>query len=149
MSSEPLHRRGTEAPRFAKNQRVSADKLNRMSGIVIDAAFQVHTVLGPGLLESAYKACLVRELRLRGLQVETEVQLPLYYKGVRVEAAFRIDLVVENELIVELKSIANILAVHEAQLLSHLRFSNRRLGLLINFNVPRLKDGIKRMVNNL
>ena len=110
---------------------------------------QVHIALGPGLLESAYKACLVQELRFRGLAVETEVQLPVYYKGVRVDAAFRIDVVVENEVVIELKSIASVLAVHEAQLLSHLRFSNRRLGLLINFNVARLKDGIKRLVNHL
>jgi GxxExxY protein len=110
---------------------------------------QVHTALGPGLLENAYKACLVQELRLRALCVDTEVQLPVYYKGVRVNAAFRIDLVVEKELIVELKAIANLLEVHEAQLLSHLRFSDRRLGLLINFNVARLKDGIRRIVNHL
>jgi len=128
---------------------MNREQLNELSGIVVDAAMQVHTALGPGLLENAYKACLVQELRFRGLSVETEVALPIYYKGVRVDAAFRIDVVVERELIVELKSIANVLAVHEAQLLSHLRFSNRRLGLLINFNVPRLKDGIRRLVNHL
>ena len=128
---------------------MDAERLNELSGTVVDAAMQVHTALGPGLLESAYKACLVQELRFRGLCVDTEVLLPIYYKGVRVNAAFRIDLVVEAELVVELKSIANPLDVHEAQLLSHLRFSDRRLGLLINFNVARLKDGIKRLVNHL
>lgn len=128
---------------------MDVERLNELSGIVVDAAMQVHTALGPGLLENAYKACLVQELRLRALRVDTEVQLPVYYKGVRVNAAFRIDLVVEKELIVELKAIANLLEVHEAQLLSHLRFSDRRLGLLINFNVARLKDGIRRIVNHL
>lgn len=128
---------------------MDVERLNELSGIVVDAAMQVHTALGPGLLENAYKACLVQELRLRALRVDTEVQLPVYYKGVRVNAAFRIDLVLEKELIVELKAIANLLEVHEAQLLSHLRFSDRRLGLLINFNVARLKDGIRRIVNHL
>jgi GxxExxY protein len=127
---------------------VNPERLNELSGIVIDAAMQVHTVLGPGLLENAYKECLAHELRLRGLTIETEVALPVYYKGVRMTVAFRIDLLVENELVVELKSIANLLAIHEAQLLSHLRFSRTRLGLLINFNVTHLRDGIKRRVNN-
>jgi GxxExxY protein len=128
---------------------MNAERLNELSGIVVDAAMQVHTVLGPGLLENAYKACLAQELRLRGLAVQTEVALPIYYKGVRIDAAFRIDLLVERELVVELKSIASMLAVHEAQLLSHLKFSRQRVGLLINFNVTRLRDGIKRRVNNL
>ena len=128
---------------------MDAKRLNELSGVVIDAAMQVHTVLGPGLLENVYKACLAQELRFRGLRVETEVALPVYYKGRRVDAAFRIDLLVEQELIVELKAIANMLAVHEAQLLSHLRFSRKRVGLLINFNVTHLRDGIKRRVNNL
>ena len=128
---------------------MDAKRLNELSGVVIDAAMQVHTVLGPGLLENVYKACLAQELRFRGLRVETEVALPVYYKGLRVDAAFRIDLLVEQELIVELKAIANMLAVHEAQLLSHLRFSRKRVGLLINFNVTHLRDGIKRRVNNL
>jgi GxxExxY protein len=128
---------------------MNAARLNELSGIVVDAAMQVHTVLGPGLLENAYKACLAQELRLRGLAVEMEVPLPVYYKGVRVDAGFRMDLLVEGELVVELKSITNMLAIHEAQLLSHLRFSQKRLGLLINFNVTRLRDGIKRRVNNL
>jgi GxxExxY protein len=128
---------------------MTAEQLNELSGSVVDAAMQVHTVLGPGLLENAYKACLTQELRNRGLTVEAEVALPVYYKGVKVDAAFRIDLLVEHELIVELKSIANMLAVHEAQLLSHLRFSGKRLGLLINFNVTHLRDGIKRRVYHL
>jgi GxxExxY protein len=147
---ELLHRRDAETQRSAEEiVLVDREQLNSLSAIVVDAAMQVHMVLGPGLLENAYKACLVQELRSRGLHVETEVPLPIYYKGVRVDAAFRIDLLVEHELIVELKSIANMLAVHEAQLLSHLRFSGKRLGLLINFNVARLQDGIKRRVNHL
>src|ERR1700750_593169 len=102
---------------------MTAERLHELSGIVVDRAMQVHTVLGPGLLENAYKACLAHELGCRGLAVETELALPVYYKGVKVEAAFRIDLLAEHELVVELKSIANMLPVPEAQLLSHLRFS--------------------------
>ena len=127
---------------------MTAERLNELSGTVVDAAFDVHSAIGPGLLESAYRACLVHELRSRGIRVATEVPLPIYYKGVTLETGYRMDLVVEDEIIVELKSIAKLLDVHTAQLLSHLRLSNRRLGLLINFNVPRLKYGLKRVVNN-
>jgi GxxExxY protein len=127
---------------------VTAERLNELSGAVVDAALDVHSAIGPGLLESAYRVCLVHELRSRRIDVATEVPLPIYYKGVKLEAGYRMDLVVENEIVVELKSIAKLLDVHIAQLLSHLRLSDRRLGLLINFNVPRLKDGLKRVVNN-
>jgi GxxExxY protein len=128
---------------------LTAEQLNELSGIVVDAAFDVHSAIGPGLLESAYQACLVHELRARRVGIEVEVPLPIYYKGVKLETGYRMDLVVEDAIIVELKSVANMLAVHEAQLLSHLRFSEKRLGLLINFNVTHLRDGIRRRVNKL
>jgi GxxExxY protein len=127
---------------------LTAEQLNGLSGVVVDAAIDVHRAIGPGLLESAYSACLVHELRSRDVAVATQVPLPIYYKGVKLDVGYRIDLVVEGEIIVELKAIAKLLDVHTAQLLSHLRLSNRRLGLLINFNVPRLKEGLKRVVNN-
>jgi GxxExxY protein len=119
---------------------------NEVSGQVIDAAMKVHSAVGPGLLESAYHACLVYELRKRQLQVESQLELPLKYDGRNLEIGYRIDLLVEQRVIVELKSVEKLLPIHEAQLLSYLRLSGRRLGLLINFNVVHLKDGIKRLV---
>jgi GxxExxY protein len=119
------------------------------SGQVVDAAMKVHSALGPGLLESAYQACLAHELRKRGLTVRAQLPVPIIYDGVRIETGYRIDLVVEDAVVVELKAVANVLPIHEAQLLSHLKLSGHRVGLLINFHVQHLKDGIKRMVNNL
>lgn len=127
---------------------MTAEQLNELSGEVVGAAIDAHSAIGPGLLESAYLACFVFELRSRGITVATEVPLPIYYEGVKLDVGYRIDLVVENEIIVEPKAIAKLLDVHTAQLLSHLRLSDRRLGLLINFNVPRLRDCLKRVVNN-
>ena len=138
---------GAEVTQRNAEDYVSTTDVNSVSGQVVDAAMRVHTVLGPGLLESAYAACLSHELRKRGLVVETQVVVPIYYDGVRMDAAYRIDLLVERAVVVELKAITQLLPVHEAQLLSHLRFADYRVGLLINFNVTRLKDGIKRMVN--
>lgn len=109
----------------------------------------VHSALGPGLLESAYTSCLAVELQNRGLTVESQVLLPLIYKGLLLPAAYRIDLRVNGELIVEVKAVTRHLPVHEAQLLSYLRLGKSRLGLLLNFHVPRMKDGIKRIVNRL
>jgi GxxExxY protein len=116
---------------------------------VLDGSIKVHSILGPGLLESAYKSCLAYELRKRGLRVETEVPLPVVYDGVKVDAGYRIDLLVEGCVVVELKAVERILPVHDAQLLSHLKLSGHKLGLRINFNVVHLRDGIKRMVNDL
>ncbi|HYX68015.1 MAG TPA: GxxExxY protein [Terriglobales bacterium] len=129
----------------AEHQRETA---NHLTGEVVDAAMKVHTALGPGLLESAYEACLAHELRKRGLRVETQVPLPVTYEGMQIELGYRIDLLVEGQVIVELKAVETVLPVHKAQLLSYLRLSGRRLGLLINFHVERLKDGITRIVNN-
>lgn len=108
---------------------------------------KVHTALGPGLLESAYETCLAYELRQRGLRVETQVTLPVKYDGVELDAGYRLDLLVESRVIVELKAIEKMTPLHEAQLLSYLKLSGCKVGLLINFNVERLKDGIKRIAN--
>ncbi len=122
---------------------------NDVSGQVVDAAIKVHRSLGPGLLESAYQACLAFELRDRGLRVETEVALPIVYREVQLEVGYRIDLLVENQVLVEIKSVDRLIPIHQAQVLSYLKMSKKRIGLLINFNVTLLKDGIKRLVNNL
>ncbi|MCP5352425.1 MAG: GxxExxY protein [Chromatiales bacterium] len=123
--------------------------LNEISGTVLDSAIEVHRTLGPGLLESVYAQALELELGLRGLEVRREVPLAANYKGKTFDAAYRLDLLVENGVIVELKVVEQLLAVHKAQLLSYLKLSGLSLGLLINFNVPKLKDGVKRVVNNL
>ena len=116
---------------------------------VVDGSMRVHSALGPGLLESAYRACLSYELRKRHLRVETEVALPVFYEGVKVDVGYRIDLIAEGCVVVELKAVERILPVHDAQLLSHLKLSGHNLGLRINFNVVHLKDGIRRIVNGL
>jgi len=116
---------------------------------VVDSAMKVHTVLGPGLLESAYKACLIYELQKRRLRVRSEVELPIIYDSVKVSAGYRIDLIADECVIVELKSVTRVLDVHDAQLLSHLKLSGFKLGFRINFHVVHLKDGIRRMVNGL
>jgi len=113
---------------------------------MLDAAFKVHTNLGPGLLESVYEACLAYEIRKNGMAVETQVALPVIYDGVQVEAGIRIDMLVEKCVIVELKSVDNMIPVFEAQLLTYLKLANYRLGYLINFNVAHLRNGFKRMV---
>jgi GxxExxY protein len=115
--------------------------------IIIDAAYQVHTTLGPGLLESVYEVCLVHELRLKNIQVKSQLTLPVIYKGIEVDSGFRLDLLVEDCVIVEIKSSDSITPVHCAQLLTYLKLTNKRLGLLMNFNVVHLRDGIKRIIN--
>lgn len=124
-------------------------KINDITGHVVDAAITVHSTLGPGLLESAYKACLVHELRKRGLTVLTEIPVPIVYDGVVVDVGYRMDLLVEDAVIVEVKAISRLSPVHDAQLLSHLVLSGHKVGLLINFHVRFLKHGIRRLVNNL
>jgi len=114
---------------------------------VIGAAIEVHRSLGPGLMESAYAACLAQELRLRGVGIEQEVPIPIDYKGVHVDCGYRIDLLVEREVVVELKAVRRIEPIHQAQLLTYLRCTRKRLGLLINFNGPVLSDGVRRLVN--
>jgi len=124
-------------------------EINDVSGQVVDAAIKVHSVLGPGLLETAYKACLAYELRKRGLGVRREVVVRVRYDGVDLDIDYRIDRLVEECVVVEAKTVSKVVPVHEAQLVSHLKLGNYRVGLLINFNVVRLKDGIVRKVNHL
>ena len=114
---------------------------------IIGAAMKVHSALGPGLLESAYQACLFRELEKKGLAVESEVLLPVMYDGETIDVGYRMDLLVEEQVVVELKSVDKILPIHEAQLITYLKLSNKKVGLLINFNVLHLRDGITRRVN--
>jgi GxxExxY protein len=122
-------------------------EINEVSGIVVDSAMKVHSALGPGLLESAYEACLIRELRKRGLQVESQVPISVRYDGEVLDVGYRADLLVEGCVLVELKSIEMLLPIHKAQLLSYLRLSGKEVGLLLNFNVEHLKNGIKRVIN--
>ena len=124
-----------------------APRVNHITGLIITAAMKVHTVLGPGLLESVYQACLAHELRKQGLRVLTEVELPVVYDGEEIELGFRIDLLVDDLVIVEVKCVDVLHRMHQAQLLSYLRLSRKQVGLLINFHVPHLRDGIKRMVD--
>ena len=123
--------------------------INDVTGQVVDAAIQVHSVLGPGLLESAYQVCLAHELGNRGLAVRREVFVPVRYDGIELDGGYRIDLLVEDRVVVETKTVTKFVDVHEAQLLSQLRLGAYPVGLMINFNVARLKDGIVRKVNHL
>ena len=123
--------------------------INQISGQIVDAAMKVHSALGPGLLESAYEACLLFELHKRGLKAVSQVELPVVYEDVRIDVGYRLDILVEGQVIVELKAVAEIAPIHQAQLLSYLKLSGRKLGLLINFNVVHLKDGITRLTNRL
>jgi len=116
---------------------------------IVDAAIKVHRALGPGLLESAYQACLAYELRKRGLRVECELVLPVVYDGQQIDAGYRIDMLVENCIIIENKTVDQLLPIHEAQLLTYLKLRDCRLGFLLNWNVTLMKYGIKRMVNGL
>ncbi len=121
--------------------------IDQITGSIVDAAFRVHTALGPGLLESVYERCLRHELIKRGLRVESQIWLPVIYDQMVIEGGYRIDLLVEDQVIVELKVSEQLLQLHKAQLLSYLKLADKRVGLLINFNVIHLRDGIKRLVN--
>jgi GxxExxY protein len=121
---------------------------DQISHSIIGAAIEVQRHLGPGLLESAYEACLVFEIKNRGMQVDVQKPLPVVYKDVKLDCGYRLDLVVEDEIIVEIKAIEKLLPIHDAQLLSYLRLTRKRVGLLMNFHVPVLKDGLKRIVND-
>ena len=125
------------------------DRINWLTETIIAGAIEVHRALGPGLLESSYQACLAHELRKRGYAVRCSVELPVEYDGIRIELGYRIDMLIEESVIVENKSVKALAQVHEAQLLAYMKHSGVRLGFLINWNVPLVKDGIKRMVNKL
>jgi GxxExxY protein len=121
-------------------------EIERVATQIVDAAFKIHEKLGPGLLESAYQVVMIYELKKRGLRVQTEVPLPVVYEEVHLDAGYRLDLVVNECVIVELKAVEKVLPVHEAQLLTYLKLTGYRLGILINFNTKLIKDGIKRVV---
>ena len=122
---------------------------NELSRVIYDCAHGVYSKLGPGLLESAYEACLCYELSKRGISIENQVSLPLEYEGVKLEAGYRVDILVERKVIIEIKAIEHIMPVHKAQLLTYLRLSGCKLGMLINFNVSYIGEGITRVVNGL
>ena len=123
------------------------DELNKISKQIIDSCVSVHKEMGPGLLESIYEYCLLKEFKLRGIKARSQVVIPLYYKGELLSKEFRIDILVENEIILELKAVDYILPVHEAQIISYLKLTDKRLGFLLNFNVDLMKNGINRFVN--
>ncbi len=124
-------------------------ELETIASKIVNAAIKVHSVLGPGLLESAYQKCMIYELGKEELRTESEVLLPIYYEKILIDAGYRIDMIVEDSIIIENKTVDKILPIHEAQLLTYLKMKNCKLGFLLNWNVSRMKDGIKRMVNNL
>lgn len=124
-----------------------APRVNHLTRQIITAAMKVHSLLGPGLLESAYEACLAHELRKQGLKIENQVALPVVYDGEKIDLGYRIDLIVGGQVIVEIKCVEAINPVHKSQILSYMRLSGRRVGLLINFHVEHLRDGIRRMVD--
>lgn len=123
------------------------DELNIISGKILDSAIEVHRTLGPGLLESVYESCLVKELMLRNIKVKSQVPVPIIYKDEMLTKEFYLDILVEDEIIVELKTVEKLLPIHEAQLLTYLKLANKKLGILINFNEVLLKNGFKRMLN--
>ncbi|HJC93065.1 MAG TPA: GxxExxY protein [Candidatus Phocaeicola excrementigallinarum] len=122
---------------------------NTISREIIGAAIEVHKELGPGLLECVYETCLIRELQRKGLEVKSQVPVPLFYKGEKLDKEFRLDLLVEDKVVVELKAIDEIKDIHEVQLVTYLKLTGKKLGLLINFNVPVLSKGIRRRINGL
>jgi GxxExxY protein len=141
----PTQRKDENELENGGERRMEVDEVTER---IIGAAIEVHRRLGPGLLESAYHACLIHEFEKRGIRFERQVALPIVYDGVRLECAYRIDIVVEGCVIVELKAIESVLPVHGAQLLSYLRLARLPAGLLINFHVPALRDGIRRYINS-
>lgn len=124
----------------------SLAELNKISGQIVDAALEIHKTLGPGLLESVYETCLAHELMQRGLRIERQVPIPVVYKGVRLDVGFRIDILVEKCLVVELKATDQILPIHEAQILTYLKLTKNRIGLILNFNVVLMKNGTQRVM---
>ena len=134
----------------AKDAKDAKESMNEeyIGKQVVDARIKVHSVLGAGLLEGVYGACMAHELEKRGLQVKRQITLPIEYDDLKVDNAFRIDLLVDDKVVLELKAIDKLLPVHSAQLLSYLKLGKYKLGFLLNFNVVHMKDGIKRMVNN-
>ncbi len=123
------------------------EQVNKITHSILDASYEVHTVIGPGLLESIYETCLAYELREKGHLVEKQVNLPVIYKGIHMDAGLRMDLIVDGSVIIEIKAVDTLLPIHEAQLLTYLKLTGYRVGLLMNFNSCHLKDGIKRIAH--
>jgi GxxExxY protein len=136
-----MNHKGTKAQRIEP----ISDEVNDVAAAVVDAAFAVHSTLGPGLLESVYEVCLAHELEKRGRRVRRQLSLPVLYDGIRMDAGLRLDMVVDDCLVVEIKAVEQLSPVHNAQLLTYLKLTGHRLGLLINFNTPLIRDGIKRV----
>ena len=132
---------------FDANSRI--DRINSLTERIIGCAIEVHKAIGPGLLESAYEECLCFELTESGLRFQRQVPLPVRYKSVNLDCGYRLDLITENEVIVEIKAVERIIGIHEAQLLSYLRMLGKRVGLILNFHSSVMKYGVKRIVNNL
>lgn len=126
---------------------MTREERNELTSRIVGACIEVHKELGPGLLESVYEACLIEEFPRHGIKARNQVDLPIFYKGKKLDKKFKVDVLVEEELILELKSVEVILTVHEEQLLTYLKLANKRIGLLINFNVEVLKNGIRRKIN--
>jgi GxxExxY protein len=124
------------------------EQYNALSSEILDASIEVHRTMGPGLLESVYEYCLWKELGLRGIIAQRQIAVPLFYKGEEIGKDYRIDILVENQIIIEIKAVDFLLPVHEAKLISYLKLADKRLGFLINFNAPLLKQGFRRFVNN-
>jgi len=126
---------------------MNKEEYNKLSRQILEASLSVHKEMGPGMLEAVYESCLLQELTMRNIKVKSQVFLPLFYKGVELKKDFRIDILVESEIIIELKAVDVILPVHEAQIISYLKLADKKLGFLINFNVPLIKDGFRRFIN--
>jgi GxxExxY protein len=122
--------------------------IDEIASVIVDSAFKVHTKLGPGLLESAYEACLSHELKKRGLKVDRQIPQPVYYDDIIIDVGYRLDLLVNDSVIIELKAVENVLPIHQAQLMTYLKLSGKTLGFLINFNTVLIKNGIKRIANH-
>jgi GxxExxY protein len=142
-----LNHKDTKDAKFTKTTRDPIPiEVEQVAKAVVDCAYTIHRALGPGLLESVYEICMLHELHKRGLKAERQVGLPIVYDGIGIDCALRIDLMVEDCLIVELKAVEQLLPIHRAQLVTYLKLTGHRLGLLINFNVPLIKDGIRRVI---
>lgn len=140
--------RRKDAKMQRKNEQDNMDE-NQISRVIVDCCYRIHTTLGPGLLESVYLEVLIYELKKSGLKCEKEVGMPVHYEGVKLDLGFRVDLIVEELVIIELKAIEKVLPVHKKQLMTYLKLTGLKLGLLVNFNVNLIKDGIERVVNGL
>lgn len=148
ITAKTQRRKDFEGKKDLFQETLEQQKINQTTEKIIGCAISVHRVLGPGLLESAYEECLCYEFSQTNLKFERQVPLPVIYKNVKLDCGYRMDIVVEDSVIIEIKAIEKILPVHEAQLLSYLKLYNKKLGLLLNFHVPVLKNGMKRIANN-